>query len=515
MNFLAEVLSSVEKIELQEINEKLPELKLKIERVKSHLTEFLEVVYLTYCERPRENKKIVTEIKSMEKDMNFLKQNIESIRNKQLTEATSDIEKHMSTLLNINCMLSIVSKLGDLNEKLSIFVDMLKNNDYFSCMKLIFELEQLCSQLIEDEQLVFLDEIQMDIGLKKHTLLNKLSYVFSDNIMVKCVDENHTILKLRKDTGALQNALKALYFHDSVISLLSGFVSSLWKYFIIPAVDNTIQLNEKEDEYFNILEIEIDSSKSKSMYPFVFSNLKIILHFLRSHFDFELVENISIMQLIGDDIRDNLTELVLKHCLEDTIPSASEDLPNYKIVIQETEQFEKTLQCYKIFAEDSVSLKEYANNIDIHFINKKCKQYSLECDLIMKKDLHNMKEVGIPYNPDRALDFLENELPHCCVSKSAIELIKYLESIMLQAESASEVCAVRLVYTVKNIIIKYGHLVPEYHSKLLQTIPQQVALFQNNCHYISYELTTWKEKFCSKLSPKLETGKINEVKYNP
>lgn len=507
MNFLAEVLSSAEKVELQEVNEKIPHLKLKIEDMKTQIVDFMENVYLNFSERPRHNRKLVNDVNLMEEEINLLKHNIEIIKNKQLVEASTNIEKYIISLNSINITLNIVSQLCQLNEQLLSFDDMVKSNKYHSAMKLICELDSLPNHIIESEHLEFVEEIQNEIALKKTTLMEKLSYEFSENIVIKCLNDNHVILKIKKDSTNLQQALLALYCNCSVISLLSSFASSLWKYFITPSVDDTIQLVESQDDNFHILEITIDVSKNKSKYSLVFSNLKAILQFLKAHLNFKLAENISVMKLIGDDIRDNLAELVIKHCLEDTIPSTTEDLQNYKTVIQATETFEKTLHSYDIFMEDSTSLMEYTNNVDIHFINKKCKEYSLACEIIMKKDLHDLKEVGVPYDQKNALDSQYSELAQCSISKSAIELMNYLEKIMVQAMSASELCAGRLLYTVKNIITKYGGFVPEYHSKLLQTIPQQVALFQNNCLYISCELTKWKEKFFSEHSANSNSGK--------
>lgn len=498
MNFLAEVLSSAEKVELKEVDEKVADLKLKVDDIETQIVEYMKNVYLKFSKIPKKNKRLPNEVNSLEKEVDLLMNNID-IRN-HLSETTSCIEEYKSTLNTIKCTLEIVTQLCQLNEQLITFDHMLEHHDHLSCMKLISEYEAHSNQILEKGHLEILQEIQLKFAVNKHALLNELSNVFSDHVIMKYIDDNHIIMKIKKDHVDLQKALNALYYSCPVISLLSQFACSLWKYFIVPAVDNSINLAEKEDDLFNVLEITIDLSKKKSPYPVVFSNLKTILQFLKVHFDLEIGENISSMKVISEDIRDNISELIVKHCLEDTIPSTAEDLQNYKKVMQEIEEFQKTLQSYNIFTEDTNSLTEFASNIDIRYINKICKENLLMCEVIMKKDLHDMIEVKEQNNP-----------PYC-VSKSAIELMNFLGKIMLQATYSSKVCAGHLLLTVKNIVIKYGYAVPQYHNKLLQTIPQQVAIFQNNCFYIGCELTKLKETYSSQLSPKLDASKQRNYK---
>lgn len=502
MKFLAEVLSSVEEVELTEVNKKVPELAVQIEDVKNQVLMYRENVYLNFSERPKQNAIFFQKVKTIETDVVLLIKNMEIIRKKQMSDK-SQIEKHLATLNTINITLGVVSKLCEINEELKIFDEMLKSKEYLSCMKKIHDLELFTNQVTEFLEIS--QELQLMILKKKGIIFNELSNVFSENVKIEQLDDHLTILKINKEKNELQEVLKALYYDCSFINHLSSFVDLLWEYFISQTIDN-VHLDKNENEYFNILEIKINVPRKKSDYHTVFNNLNTVFEFLKIYFDLELTENVHTMKLIGQNIRDNLSQLIITQCLEYTVPSTTEDLENYNVVIQNTKKFEKSLRSFGIFVEDYTPLIEFTKNIDVHFINKKCKEYLLASEAIMKKDLHDMKDVGVPYNPEKALEFSENELISCCVSKSAIELMDFLEKIILQAISASGKFAKQLLYTVKNIIIKYSLFVPQHHSTLLQTIPQQAALFQNNCFYISVEIKKWIEVYSQKFSPKLDTG---------
>lgn len=508
MSFLAEVLSSAEKIELSEINKKVPELQLTTENLKSKVIEYIENVYVKYSKRRKQNKDLFDKAQQLEEEMKTLKKSGENAIKKELTKANEELEKHINDLNDIECSLSFVTMLCTFNEQLNQFTNFLNRKQYLECMKLICDLEKLVKDVLaEEENLKVLNVIRQQILENKNTLLRDLSNIFTDYVNTK-TQSNVVTLKIKKNLNNLQDVLFALHYNNPDIYYLHELSKFLWNSYFIPIVNTTVKLAVKDENGFNVLEITDVDSTEKSDYTQVFVNLTTVLEFLKSSFDLQLNENLTSLKYIGENIRDNLSELIIKNCLEDTIPSTAEGLQKYKVVIEDTQKLEDVLRKCDIFNETTASLFEYANNIDILFINKKCQEYLSTAEEIMKKDLHDMSEVGVPYNPDKPMEVPVTELLQCSVSKSVIALGHFVEGIIQQAVAASDVCAGRLYCTVKNIVLKYGQFIPQYHSKLLQAIPQQIALFHNNCLYLSYKLTQWNQLYFSKLSSKLDTGKI-------
>lgn len=61
-----------------------------------------------------------------------------------------------------------------------------------------------------------------------------------------------------------------------------------------------------------------------------------------------------------------------------------------------------------------------------------------------------------------------------------------MEIVFRQVTTTSEELAPRLLQTIPIILERYLTEVPKHHAKLLLNIPQQTALFHNNCMYLAY-----------------------------
>ncbi|XP_018576832.1 centromere/kinetochore protein zw10 homolog [Anoplophora glabripennis] len=506
MHFLEEVLSSAEKVELDEVNKKVPELKSTIEIIKIEVIRYIENVYVKYSGRPKQNRILLNKALEIEEEIKTLKNNAEHAIKKELLNSQNELEKHITSLESINFALHVVFNLCHINESLVNFTELLDSKMYLNSMKLICNLEKLINEIPDDEYIEVIDELKVNINTKKNILLNELKNVFTDNINIsENEDEKSIVIKIKKDINNLEQALFALYFKNSVVYPLHSFAKSLWNYVFVPVVDCTVKINISEDDKYHILKVVTEDATKKCGYLKVFSNLKIVLEYLKKNCNVHINEELTSLGYIGLDIRDNLSELLIKNCLQNTIPSNAAELQKYKVIIEDTKSLEEVLRDCHIFAEDTASIFEYANNVDILFINKKCNEYLVISQDIMKKDLHDIVEVGTPYNPNNPLGCNIDEFLQCSVSKSTIELLQFTEKIIQQALTASDVCGGRLFCTVQNIFRKYSSFVPEYHKKLLQTIPQQVALFHNNCFYITFKLTEWNRLYSPKMLAVLKT----------
>lgn len=70
-----------------------------------------------------------------------------------------------------------------------------------------------------------------------------------------------------------------------------------------------------------------------------------------------------------------------------------------------------------------------------------------------------------------------------------------MDKVLHQSRTASEDIVERLLLTIPSILDRYLTEVPTHHAKLLVNIPQQAALFHNNCNYLAY----WATKNSSKI----------------
>nr|XP_023020475.1 centromere/kinetochore protein zw10 homolog [Leptinotarsa decemlineata] len=504
MSFLANVLSSAEEVELEEINKKVPELKLTVEDLKMEIVQYIENVYVKYSFRPKQNKELLQKAYMIEEEIKLLKKKADTATKKDLIKSNKELEEHIDSLEYTEFSIHVVSKLCEINGKLTEFESFFDAKEYVKCAQLLYELEETINGIPSDERVDVIHTLISNIVGNKTMLLNELNNVFGKHVIMNNKEQT-TTLEIRKNTEDLNEALLALFHNTSVAYPLHTFAKSLWDFFLVPAIDNKLEVDRGENDKFRYIQT---TGKKGTNYLDVFASLKTIFEFLRDNFNFKLNDNLTTLEYIGIDIRDNLSELLIKHCLEDTIPSTVEGLQQYKIVIENTEKLEETLRECKIFVHDTTSIVEYANNIDILFINKKCQEYLTTSQEIMKKDMHDLAEVGEPYDPENPIFCSSEQFLQCSVSKSVIELLDFAKKIMEQTLTASDVCAGRLFCTLQNIFYTYGKFVPEFHKKLLQTIPQQVALFHNNCLYIGHTLTAWNKTYCLKMAPSLNIANI-------
>ena len=128
---------------------------------------------------------------------------------------------------------------------------------------------------------------------------------------------------------------------------------------------------------------------------------------------------------------------------------------------------------------------------------------------IMQKDLHEMQVVDETKS--------SGSFPRCMVSRSTFELIDLMEKVLREANDLSgkqveeyvlNDIQERLEATIPMILERYASETITAHGKFLQTIPQQTALFHNNCSYLAWWLNN-----CGKAadSPKIAIERRDSI----
>jgi len=151
----------------------------------------------------------------------------------------------------------------------------------------------------------------------------------------------------------------------------------------------------------------------------------------------------------------------------------------------------------EIFDEGANPLSDHVNNMSLLLMNQQCHDYSTASIAIMKKDLHDMVEVGVSHGDG---PLVGDEFPRSYVSKSVLELLELMEKLFRQAMKEPDALAACLICTAQSIFYQYGNIVVGHHEKLLQTIPQQVVLFRNDCMYLAHQLTHYNDIYSKEFS---------------
>ncbi|EDV95341.1 centromere/kinetochore protein zw10 isoform X3 [Drosophila grimshawi] len=104
---------------------------------------------------------------------------------------------------------------------------------------------------------------------------------------------------------------------------------------------------------------------------------------------------------------------------------------------------------------------------------------------IIQRDLQDMTLVA-PSNLSANVASDPLLFPRCMVSKSAQDFVELMERVLRQSDKAAEGTPNPLGGVIGLLLNVYINEVPKVHKKLLKSIPQQSALFYNNCMYLAH-----------------------------
>ncbi|XP_050297925.1 centromere/kinetochore protein zw10 homolog [Anthonomus grandis grandis] len=503
MSIVAHIVESATKVDIQDINKKVPELKCNVEAIKQEVVTDIINIFVKYKQTLGDNQRNSTLFKKAteyQQTLQALSEKASFIISKDLVSAEKEVHNNIKELQILDFKINVVMNIIKILKCLADFKTKLAYKQYEECVAIMKDLKLMLESIPKDEHLDVFDDFHQSIMQSKLKLDTALKNIFTTNISLKVAPEKkRAILTVKKHNEEMQAACLAYFKDTEHIDCLNRLAKDLWVHIFTPIVDQEINITEQKDS----LIVSIRNPDQSSDYKTVFGNLQKVLQFLGKNINYKLSEQVTVLEYIGNDIRDNLSELIVKNCLRNTIPSTVTELENYKVVIEDTKHLEKSLLEAKIFNENTTSILEYANNVDIHFINKKCEEYLQKATDLMKKDLHDVVEIGVPYNPEYPLGKEKLEFPHCSISKNVRELLDLCEEILQKALSASPTCSGHFFVTVTNILLTYRNFVPEFHKTYLAALPQQIAIFFNNCQYISHILVQWNLTYCSQLKPVL------------
>lgn len=500
MSLLSEIVSTVETINIKSVDETISQLGHQVQDAKKDVTRFIEDTFVNYAKKMRKNKYLLKEVEEINKKLEETSYVISKHREQQISTCKANLKNEGEKLSEIKYEMQYISELLNITNTIVETNNLKQELKYNEAILKLLKVSEFIKSVPQDECLYVMEVLQSNIKENMHLIMYQVGNKFKDNITYTSNNiDNKTVtnVKIKRKNSEMNEVCMALFSNNNHnILLLNKFTDFLFENVFTPVIQKNCNVNLNDDiEAYTLTLVVVNNDRNS--YEQVFSNILKVAEYLKLGLTYSLSKELSIINYISNRITEKLAHLLIKECLEYTIPSTPQGLSQYESVKQRIENFEKRLIEYEIFKKDMMPLLEYANNIDILFINKKCKDYVETAVKIMKKDLHEYVEVGEPY---KANSFLEaTEFPRCTVSKSSIELLTLLTSMLDAAVASSEICSARITCTVVNILSSYISIVPEHHKKLLQTIPQQVALFYNNCLYLAYNLTKLQKKY-SKLN---------------
>ncbi|KAL7305383.1 hypothetical protein TKK_0002126 [Trichogramma kaykai] len=512
-SFINDLLLATESCKEEDRKDKINVIKKEISKLKDVINEFttakndeLEMFIVP-------NEKLVEECDELISNMQYLRGYIKNTVNVNLMLSVDELHKFSMDLKETNFGLSLVNHLQEI-------VKCFKSIENYQSVKekpyttAALTLNKLATLVIERNHNIKLlnvyDSIKEEYGRLYEQCTQDLNFFWKQNIFwsdaeVELQSGKSFSLSIKCSKDELADVTQALDYLHKLSRCMESLTAKLNLLIINPIINSSCQINVTD----STLKLEILDKKQVPAIEDVFENLKTFLEFLHDHFDVPLDNDESVFIKLSNLLLENFSTVLIEDCISKIIPTSTTELEKFEFFVRKIEEFQTFLLQIKFISEDHMFLSKYTMDTDKLYIDKKCEKLLESARNIMKKDLHDtfLHKPHIPSIPD-AREYQESsdikktnlskntfQFPECQISKSAQEIVDLLHEILEDACQCLDKYVYRLFYTSRNIIEMYAALVPEIHKSFLETIPQQVALFHNNCIYLSHHLLLLSSKY--------------------
>lgn len=487
MSLLSDVIEISEEVNINTVDENLPQLWEHVKNIKQEFEDYIQSVYYEYTRKIHENNYLMKKVDNVINKLIEYKRNIENVQLHDTKSCAKDVANQHENLQVLHIQIEQIQQLLNMFHMNEEVLSLINKKKYTAAILKSKDIIEIIKSIPKEEQLRAIKKLNMKVS--EHLLLldSELVSIFNKNVMYK-VDDKGIDVKIQPYNVEMEEICFVLYTNSnyqmaSINKLLHFIYEDIYKTIIKNSVKVTILT---ESNLYN-LNVEIIDNKVPN-FEKVFTAILKVTNFFNIYLTYKLNhEDFTLMNYIGDNLAEDVSKLIISDCLEHTIPMSIEELKNYKEICEDIAAFEIQMTKYDM----PIKLDKFVEDIDNLFIKKKCESYLKKALDLMKKDLHDYSDVGTPYNPDNI--FQSVTFYRCTVSKSTDELLSLIEEMLKLSNILNDNNAI-IIQTIEQICFSYTHVVPEHHKKLLQTIPQQVALFYNNCQYLAYKLYNLQEK---------------------
>lgn len=524
MAFVSEVMNIVSENEISDARSSLKKLLKEIKNFQNESRTYVDENYIEFSNSMTNNGVYLSQAEHLTREVERLVETIETDTKSDLLSVAEDVQQHLCELEELRIGLRISKRILGIDE-LFTELDEIKSSQQFTRIRAI--IKSLHEQIfdVQDEEIFKRLDCYKNIKIRWHIenemLLNTLQDRFDALVQLSEKSFQNTkciTVKISKNEDALREILAMLFETNFNTQRICTFLmNNVFEPIITKPV--SMEVNDKDDaantptltttqsvDEFSTITLSFstksmmnsDSMSLRPNYKIVFKHLCRVMKCLRSL----VANNVSVYQILAHNIGEHFFKLIINECLTYAIPETIDDMSTSTLV-SDVKNFDTFLQTISFQLNESAGsqLIEFSERIDVIFKKRFCLSILKSAVAIMHKDLHDMQIV----------DEAKETFPRCMVSRSTFELIDLMEKVLKEAIDATENATAksldayviediqeRLRSTIPMILERYLVEVIEAHGKLLQTIPQQTALFHNNCLYLAWWLSNIE---CNEDSP--------------
>ncbi|KAK9877129.1 hypothetical protein WA026_016873 [Henosepilachna vigintioctopunctata] len=488
---ISEIFSTKENIEFDDVISKLPEIDEKLKASKREVSSYLTSVEEKIEEQPRRNKQHTFVVNRIRRDLLSLKSCLNNLLNEDIISAENEYKNSIDELEAIDNSILIVKVICEIHERIQELSTL--STDYTNFEKLV-ELVRLLQRLLKsfpsDTSIPIVEELDKMINGKIENINSLLTEEFHNNcVLIK--EGSHSMIKIPKNVDVMHCLLPAIYKNDFTSDMIDNLSKFIWDGLFLPVIKCNCGITLKSEESFEVMEVDVFHTETSIIYNTIFENIILITKFLEKLLNCSLDSSMTLLNFIGRRSKCDLAKIILKECIHKSIPDNWKDFNTFETdLIKSTEELAEILKPHNLFDEEW----KYVYKMKEVYCKNKCQYFNEKAREVMRKDLHIIIEVGTMYDPQKPLLEID-EFMRCSISSYMLDFVNIGEELINEICDGPAENREDLFMTYKGIFFNYGDFVAAYHQKLLEAIPQQVAVFYNNCRYLHRQLREWDETF--------------------
>lgn len=531
-----------------DILSKLTELTGKIEKMKLNIFDVTRNKHVEFLPQLVMAESLNSQVQNLKEEMISVRTNIDTEIKAQLNRSSSEFQSLSSQLHETTVTLTVLEKMLALDKYLVNSDTAFESQKYVAITENLIAIQELLSKPVHsrEDEILILKAVQIETKIQNEKLVFELNDIWRQHILWEAQESksNEKIVNKLKialpdeNRGLLSETTRAMWKLGTLKAKLLQLGDNLLKYIIKPILTKAATLSQQTADY-PYLSITIDPTNENIATPEVaLLQIEVLLNYLNANLlnivlyksEDENESDLILMEHFGRLNADEILNVLVQECLLHSIPSNNKDLEKFDEVVALVSWFQEKMLALSFIKDDNRILKNFIENVNVLFANKKCQEILEDARKLMMSEIHNTvvishdKPLGDMVTDEtdapaakkaRKLEMLANEtqlsdntfrLPTCHVSESVIKLIALAYETLNEAVSSSDPCAVKLFYGVRNMFELFCCVFPTYHKRRLATLPQLTAIHHNNCMYIAHHLMLLGPQFSQRLPSPIQDG---------
>ncbi|KAM4646514.1 centromere/kinetochore protein zw10 homolog isoform 1-T1 [Amazona ochrocephala] len=575
-SLVAAVLAHSGRLDKEDLGTRIGRLSRRVEELKGEVCAMINKKYNEFLPSVQSAEELVSQVEGLCSNIDLLKAGIETEVQRDLNVAVAEFTELKQQLERDTLVLSILKKLQEFDIAIKEYNTALLEKKYVAAAQHL-ETARSSLRLLESRkgfELNILKALSTELTVQTQNMLYRLGEEWQKLAVWKLPPSKessslesvvhselhlHTVSSKEEEIAGppVASVLQAFAVLGELHTKLKIFGQLLLKHILKPLIlyPSLQPCTEEQSDVFILRFKSEEPSLDQSSPMEVFDKIRLIFEVLHRYLLNVPLEQpvtdkdcgVTLAELLGDMIWEELSDCLIQNCLVNSIPTSSSKLEQYIEVIKSTEEFEEALKNMQFLKGDTTDLLKYARNVNCHFANKKCQDVIVAARNLMTSEIHNTVKitpdscVALPRLPDpgagdqsktsKASELLHNDmvnlenrtklsqytfsLPTCRISSSVEKLMELAYQTLLEATSSTDHCCIQLFYSVRNIFQLFYDVVPTYHKENLQKLPQLAAIHHNNCMYIAHHLLTLGHQFRYRLTNVLCDGAATFVDMVP